>query len=131
SVKLDAATQETFQRVNRPVPGVTLAGVLRDMKTFRDSFAGEFELQVMIFPPNRKEIEGIARLAAGIAPDRIHLNTPRRPYPDAWYLERRGSHGGVPYPARPVARVSTEEAAACARILRETAGVPVVAVYGE
>ncbi len=107
-VKLDAATDETLRRVNRPVEGVTLEGIVEASCRFRKEYSGWLGLQMMFLPNTRDSLEDYARLIRRIQPNEIQVNTPTRPYPDGWYLASRGSHDGVDYPAHPLKPLSTE-----------------------
>jgi len=124
-IKLDAADEETLQRVNRPVEGVTLAGIVEGATTFREEYSGHLSLQVMMLPMERDYLAGIVEYARRIAPDSISLTTPRRPRPSDWYLPSRGSHGDVPYPARPMRQPTPEECLHLAEELAREAGVEV------
>jgi wyosine [tRNA(Phe)-imidazoG37] synthetase (radical SAM superfamily) len=77
-VKLEAADEATFQAVNRPAPGVTLASVVDGIKAFKRTFKGRFVLQVMFVESNRAQAGAIARLAAEIGADEVQINTPLR-----------------------------------------------------
>ncbi|GAB4232141.1 MAG: hypothetical protein Kow00109_04500 [Acidobacteriota bacterium] len=101
-VKLDAATEESFRRVNRPVDGVTLETVVRGSERFRDEYRGWLGVQMMFLPNSKDSLEDYLPLLERIRPNEVQVNTPTRPYPDGWYLESRGSHDGVSYPARPL-----------------------------
>jgi len=107
-VKLDAASEATFQRVNRPVEGITLASILRGLRRFRDEYSGYLGLQTMFVHSSLDRIEELAALVREIRPEEVQVNTPTRPYPSEWHLASRGSHEGVSYPARPVKPVSAE-----------------------
>jgi wyosine [tRNA(Phe)-imidazoG37] synthetase (radical SAM superfamily) len=77
---LDAATQSTFQAINRPAPGLQIEEVIEGLRRFRSQFAGEIWLEVMLAKGvNDQEVELIARAAESISPDRIQLNTVVRP----------------------------------------------------
>lgn len=128
-VKLDAATPEVFQRVNRPDEGITLERIVEATKSFRKEYRGYLGLQCMFMPSNLKEAKGIAAFAGEIQPDEIQLNTPRRPYPDSWYLASRGSHETQDYPSRPLKTVTHDEADELERLLAEETGIPIVSVY--
>lgn len=83
---LDAGTEATFELVNRPAPGLTLAGLVEGMAAFRSGFQGEIWLEVMVLAgiqDQADELKAIAGLAARVEPDRIHLNTAVRPTFDA------------------------------------------------
>ncbi len=128
-IKLDAATPETFNRVNRPAQGVTLENVVEGAKAFREIFTGHLGLQCMFMPSNLAEAESIAEIAKAIGPDEIQLNTPKRPYPDAWYLASRGSHEIQEYPARSLKTISKTEAEQLERTIARITQIPVVSVY--
>ncbi|MEJ2080560.1 MAG: radical SAM protein [Acidobacteriota bacterium] len=107
-VKLDAATPETFRRVNRPVPRVRLEGIVEAASRFRQEYSGWLGIQMMFLPNTRDSLDDYARLIRRIRPNEIQVNTPTRPYPDGWYLASRGSHDGVDYPAHPLKPLSPE-----------------------
>jgi len=130
-IKLDAADEESFQRVNRPVEGVTLAGIVDGATTFRKEYSGHLSLQVMMLPMERDYLAGIIEHARRIAPDSISLTTPRRPRPSDWYLPSRGSHGDVPYPAKPMRQPTPEECLALAQRLAAETSVEVWVSAGE
>jgi len=77
--KLDASTEASFQRINRPAEGVHLNDILNGLKEFRSSYGGKLALQIMFQPENREEAEELAGLTGEIAPDEVQLNTPLRP----------------------------------------------------
>ena len=77
--KLDACTEESFQRINRPAEGIHLKDIVKGLKEFRSSYKGKLALQIMFQPENRAEAEGIAKLSDEIEPDEVQLNTPLRP----------------------------------------------------
>lgn len=130
-VKLDAATEEIFQRINRPVPGVTLAGVVEATRRFRRRYKGFLGIQTMFTRANVNQVNDFARLLTLIEPDEVQLNTPTRPYPSEWVIQTRGSHDGVDYPARPLKRISREEAERVENELRALTGLRILSVYGE
>lgn len=101
-VKLDAATEPTFQRVNRPVAGLTLAGVVEGLRRFREEYSGKLGIQTMLVHATRDSAEAFAAILETVRPDEIQVNSPTRPYPSGWYVQSRGSHEGVDYPARPL-----------------------------
>jgi wyosine [tRNA(Phe)-imidazoG37] synthetase (radical SAM superfamily) len=130
-IKLDAADEATFLRVNRPVEGVTLEGVVSAAAAFRQDYGGHLSLQVMMLPMERDYLAGVVRQARRISPDSISLTTPRRPRPSDWYLPARGSHGEVPYPARPMRQPRPDECLDLARQLADESGVEVWVSAGE
>nr|MBX2860747.1 radical SAM protein [Vampirovibrio sp.] len=87
SVKLDAATDEILQRMNRPVPGITLDSILQGIRDFRKIYPGKLTLQCMFMPSNIDAAEAIAKVVGPLDVDEVQLNTPKRPYPLQWVLD--------------------------------------------
>jgi wyosine [tRNA(Phe)-imidazoG37] synthetase (radical SAM superfamily) len=82
---LDAARKETFQRINRPHPGLTLDLVISGIKALRREFAGQIWLEVMLLKglnDGEAELTALRRLIHEIAPDKVQLNTAVRPVAD-------------------------------------------------
>lgn len=77
--KVDAPDEETFHRVNRPVPGYCLDEVLRGIELFKRSYEGRLALQMMFVAANRSAAAEMARIARRLSPDEVQLNTPLRP----------------------------------------------------
>ena len=83
---LDAAREETFRRINRPAPGLTLAMVLSGLKDFRREYRGQIWLEVMVLKginDNETELQALKQEIAALAPDKIQLNSAVRPVADA------------------------------------------------
>jgi wyosine [tRNA(Phe)-imidazoG37] synthetase (radical SAM superfamily) len=80
-VKIDAADEATFQRVNLSAPGLTLAGIVAGIKEFKKVYKGKLAIQSMFVGHNKDQAEGIARIVKEIGPDEVQLNTPLRPSP--------------------------------------------------
>lgn len=129
AVKLDAPNDTILQRMNRPVPGVTLENIVEGACKLREEYSGKLCLQCMFMPGNLAEAQAMAEIARKIQPDEIQLNTPKRPYPLQWMLESRGNHGEVDYPSRQLRVVSREEAQELERTFRETTNAPLISVY--
>ena len=84
---LDAVSEEIFQEINRPCPGITAGQVLAGLTTFAREFRGEIWLEVFIVPGQNDTEEEILRLRDAIAligPDRVQLNTLDRPGTEIW-----------------------------------------------
>ena len=79
AVKLDASSQEIFEKINKPIEMVKFDTVLRAIKDFRRIFKGKLALQIMFMEDNKKYAREIARIAKEIGPDEVQLNTPLRP----------------------------------------------------
>lgn len=126
SVKLDAADETTFRRVNRPVAGVELEELLAKTRLFREGYGGKFTVQVMLLPWTLSQAEAIAARLAELAPDEVHLNTPTRPFPVRWHIAARGAHGpDRPYEARQQAALTGADLAEAARHLSRATGLEI------
>jgi len=122
-IKLDAADEKTLNTVNRPVEGITFAGITEGAEKFRAEYRNYLGIQFMVLPNSRVDIEDYARLLKKISPDEVQVNTPTRPYPDGWYLDSRGSHDGVDYPAKPMKMVPAERIEGIVSKLKEITGL--------
>jgi len=79
---LDAATQETFERINRPYDGLWIDDVIKGLQEFRKVFRGEIWLEIMFvedFNDDERELEKLSSATKLVEPDRIQLNTVVRP----------------------------------------------------
>ncbi|MFA5646421.1 MAG: radical SAM protein [Candidatus Ratteibacteria bacterium] len=79
--KIDAAREETFHRINRPMPGIELAKILSSLKEFRPSFSGMFVIQVMATTENISEMKEIREICVSLEPTLIQISTPIRNSP--------------------------------------------------
>lgn len=78
--KLDAGSEEMFQKINRPMDGVNLQTIVGTLKGFKSLYKkGRLALQIMFTAMNEKEAGTIAQFAKEICPDEIEINTPLRP----------------------------------------------------
>jgi len=79
---LDAATQEIFNRMNRPHPSLKIQKIIEGMIKFRQEFTREIWLEVLLVKgvnDSSSHIQKLKKLIAEINPDRIQLNTVVRP----------------------------------------------------
>jgi len=82
---LDAVPDRLFRRVNRPHASLVNARIIDGLTLFRDEFAGEIRLEIMLVKGVNDAPAHIAALRAAVArirPDRIELNTVVRPPAD-------------------------------------------------
>jgi len=80
---LDAATQSTFLKINRPHPDLRIDKVIEGLVALRKEFDGQMWLEVMLVKGcNDHELKHIAAAVKRIEPDRIQLNTVVRPPTD-------------------------------------------------
>lgn len=129
-VKIDAATEETFQKINRPADGVTLERVIKGIEALKEDYRGRIEVQSMFTPLNIKEKEAYAEIVKRISPQTIQLNTPKRPYPSEWHRENRGNHAKIfDYKVTELKTLTQEQAKDLEDFLRTETGLEVLSIY--
>ncbi|MCU0631926.1 MAG: radical SAM protein [Methanolinea sp.] len=100
---LSTVNEETFQRIHRPSPGLTIGKIIQGLKDFRIVYQGEIWLEVFLIPGvnmGRDDLAALGEEIQRIRPERVQLNTLDRPGTEPW--------------VRPAGR---EELAEAARIL--------------
>ncbi|MHC4912508.1 MAG: radical SAM protein [Planctomycetota bacterium] len=79
---LDACDEQTFQRINRPHRGLSIAKLVNGLCAFRDDFSGQLWLEVFLIEglnTDTAQIDRIKDAINRIRPDKIQLNTAVRP----------------------------------------------------
>jgi wyosine [tRNA(Phe)-imidazoG37] synthetase (radical SAM superfamily) len=79
---LDAASSETFMRINRPYKGLSVEKVIEGMVEFRKGYKGQIWLEILFCKgvnDSRSELLQMKKGVDRIQPDLIHLNTVVRP----------------------------------------------------
>lgn len=79
---LDAASEKTFRRLDRPFHSIVLADYIRGLADFRKEYSGKIWLEVMILPgynDNEEDLRLLLEAFRKIQPDIIQLNTLDRP----------------------------------------------------
>ena len=82
---LDAAREETYRAINRPLPELSLDSLLDGLMSFRREYRGQIWLEVMLLKglnDTAAELTRLRRALEKIAPDKIQLNTAVRPVVD-------------------------------------------------
>lgn len=90
---LDAVTERTFRKINRPGENLHIEEIIHGLYLFSREFHGEMWLEIFLVKginDSNSEIEGLIRAAKEIDPDRVQLNTVHRPPAEQWIrpLER-------------------------------------------
>lgn len=78
---LDAATQDVFERVDRPVKAIRVEEVIEGLVNLRREFKGKIWLEVMLVSGVNDDLRYIKKLKEVIEkinPDKIQLNSPVR-----------------------------------------------------
>lgn len=77
--KLDASSQKSFEKINKPVEGIKFKDVYEGIRSFRVGHNIRLAIQIMFFEMNKDEFKRLAQLVFKIEPDEIQINTPLRP----------------------------------------------------
>jgi len=84
---LDGATQDVFEKINRPCASLKTEKIIRGMIDFSKVYNGKIWLEIMLVKginENKNELNALKFAAEKINPDRIQLNTPVRPPSEEW-----------------------------------------------
>ena len=79
---LDAAREQAFKNVNRPLPGYPLSRLLQGLETFRREYPGPIWLEVLLLKglnDSEEDLEALRQALRTLAPDKVQLNTMVRP----------------------------------------------------
>jgi wyosine [tRNA(Phe)-imidazoG37] synthetase (radical SAM superfamily) len=84
---LDAVSEDTFQRINRPAKGLDAKKVIEGLRLFCGEFSGSVWLEVVLVDginDSDHEIQEIRAVINSLDIDKIHLNTAVRPPAERW-----------------------------------------------
>jgi wyosine [tRNA(Phe)-imidazoG37] synthetase (radical SAM superfamily) len=84
---LDAVSDEVFNRIMKPAPGVNVSDVIEGLVSLRREFKGEICLEIFIIEgvnDTGAELKLLKEAAEKISPDEIHLNSLDRPGTEKW-----------------------------------------------
>ena len=84
---LDAAREETFRAVNRPLPEMSVKIILEGLQFFRREYLGQMWLEVMLLKglnDGDADLQALRRAINSLAPDKVQLNTAVRPGTEDW-----------------------------------------------
>ncbi|MGM0613773.1 MAG: radical SAM protein, partial [Bacteroidota bacterium] len=79
---LDAATEEVFQKLNRPADGLSLTNYINGLIEFSQKYKGKIWLEVFILPgynDHEEELSKLKEVIQKINPESVQLNTLDRP----------------------------------------------------
>lgn len=79
---LDAATEPTFRKINRPAPELTVDKYIQGIIDFRKEFKGQIWLEIFIVPgynDNKTDLDALKKAILDIQPEHVQLNTLDRP----------------------------------------------------
>jgi wyosine [tRNA(Phe)-imidazoG37] synthetase (radical SAM superfamily) len=84
---LDAVTQDVFEKIDRPAPGVRIEKVIQALALLRRQFKGQIWLEVMLVRGLNDApayLEEMKKVIDRLGPDRIQFNAPVRPPAEPW-----------------------------------------------
>jgi wyosine [tRNA(Phe)-imidazoG37] synthetase (radical SAM superfamily) len=79
---LDAAREESFRAINRPLPGYPLSRLIEGLEAFRREYPGQIWMEILLvmgLNDTAAELEALHRTLRRLAPDKVQLNTAVRP----------------------------------------------------
>lgn len=79
---LDAASNEMFQRINRPQSNIDIVKIIEGIKSLRKQYTGLIWLEIMMIKgmnDTKEELQKLSDIVKDLNVDRIHLNTITRP----------------------------------------------------
>ncbi len=84
---LDAASEKTFRRINRPASGLRIETIVDGLRRFCEGFDGEIWLEIMLIDGVNTPMEELGKLREIISSlklDKVQLNTVVRPPAERW-----------------------------------------------
>jgi wyosine [tRNA(Phe)-imidazoG37] synthetase (radical SAM superfamily) len=78
---LDAASDEIFQRIDRPYPEAKIATIIEGLVNLRKEFRGKIWLEVMLVAgvnDDMRHVRKLKQVIDSINPDKVQLNSPVR-----------------------------------------------------
>lgn len=84
---LDGATQDAFEKINRPCASLKAEKIIKGLIDFNKGYKGKMWLEIMLVKDvneNETELNALKSAVEQIKPDRIQLNTPVRPPYELW-----------------------------------------------
>lgn len=82
SLKVDAADDATWQKVNRPAGGLKFESLLEGLKLFATGFGGEIRSETLLcsgINDSRENLSGVAEIISSLAPGIAYISIPIRP----------------------------------------------------
>jgi wyosine [tRNA(Phe)-imidazoG37] synthetase (radical SAM superfamily) len=84
---LDAVSEDAFQKMNRPCPGITAESIVNGLIRLRKQFVHQMWLEIFIVPginDSDREISLFKETILHIQPDQVQLNSLDRPGTEDW-----------------------------------------------
>jgi len=87
---LDAASQKTFEKINRPVDSLKVKDIIAGLVSFRRESKAEMWLEIFLLPginDDEEELKSIRQAVKIIDPHRVQLNSLDRPGTERWLVK--------------------------------------------
>src|SRR3989338_5888374 len=84
---LDAVTQDVFEEIDRPAPGINIEDVIKGLVVLRKKFKSRIYLEIMLVKNINDSLEysyKFKEVIDRIKPDKIQLNIPVRSTTESW-----------------------------------------------
>jgi len=84
---LDAATQDTFNKINRPLAGLKVEDMIAGLKELRREYQGKIWLEVFLIAginDSETELDALTAAIFALNPDLVQLNSLDRPGTENW-----------------------------------------------
>lgn len=125
--KLDAWSEDTLRRFDRPAEGITLRSIVDGIVEFRRGYKGFVAIQTMLMRlPHEAEIAVMAEILTRIGPDEVQLNLPTRPIPHEYFVETRGNEVEFDDSFTRLKTITKDDLERVASKLRELTGLEIV-----
>jgi len=88
-VSIDAASEDVFQRINRPCSGLIFSEMIEGLVRFRKGYSKQFWIEVFLVPglnDTPEELEKIKTIIGLLKPHRVQINTLDRPGTEDWVV---------------------------------------------
>ncbi len=82
---LDAVSDKVFRKLNRPESTMKVDLIISGLHLLRQEYRGQMWLEILIlagFNDSQQELEGLAKAARELNPERVQVHTASRPSPD-------------------------------------------------
>lgn len=89
SIKIDAASEGIWRKVNRPHLGLDFLSVLEGIEVFAKEFRGKLIVETMVvrdFNTNVEEVGAIANFIHRLSPHRVYISIPIRPPAESYAI---------------------------------------------
>jgi wyosine [tRNA(Phe)-imidazoG37] synthetase (radical SAM superfamily) len=100
SLKIDAASERIWRRINRPYRDLRLEAIQDGMVEFSTDFDGTLATETMLIQDindGRDEVEGIVDFLKTLSPDKSYISMPTRPPAERWVRSANESSINMTY----------------------------------